>query len=116
MDLVVRYGLPQGASLQDIVSSRAQASTLGRCSHCHHSDAQDPSNPYKPRYYAPLIHHDTQTYTVTAGATIGGYSWNGRNGSRDSWANRFTKSTLKQSVSPGMMAAFTQWMANGSLD
>jgi hypothetical protein len=115
-DLVMRYGLPKDKSLQDIVSSTVQASTLGICSHCHHSDRWDPSNPYRPRFYAPLIRRDSDTYTVTSGATIGGLSWNGRNGSRDSWANRFTKSTFKQSMSPGMIAVFKQWIANGSPD
>ena len=74
MDLRLRYGLPEGASLQDIVSSKVQGSSLGFCSHCHHSDRQDPANPHQPQQYFPLIHHDTDTYTVTSGATIGGRS------------------------------------------
>jgi hypothetical protein len=118
LDLRMRYALPE-RSLEDIVSSKVKASNLGLCSDCHSSGPHGAAVIY-PKNYHPPVAHGSSNVVITSDMVINGYSWDGKHGSTDDWVSHFTNPNVINvkpngvTKPPGLIAAFTQWKANGS--
>jgi hypothetical protein len=120
LDLRMRYGLPKGYSLEDIVSSKVQASPKGICSNCHNAGPHGDADIY-PRSYHPPVARGSDNVVITADMVINGYSWDGKHGSNDDWVSHFVNPDIVHvkpngtTKPPGLIAAFKQWKANGAL-